>query len=247
MVSNPNMQEVVLRVFRQDPKRDKKPRYQTYRVPYRRGMTVLDALIYVKERIDPTLSIRFSCRMASCGSCGMMINGLPRLACFTQITELRTNFVLVQPLNNFPLIKDLVTDFKDFFQKHRAMKPYLIRVDVEEQENPREQYRQSDRDLEKYIQFTYCIKCGLCYSACPVVATDKEFPGPHALAQLYRYYIDTRDEAVEERLKIVDNTHGIWRCHFADSCSQVCPKGVDPALAIQLLRREVLFGPSKRG
>ncbi|HID04708.1 MAG TPA: succinate dehydrogenase iron-sulfur subunit [Candidatus Caldiarchaeum subterraneum] len=240
------LKEVTLRVFRQDPKREKKHRYQTYKVPYRRGLTVLDSLIYIKENLDPTLSIRYSCRMASCGSCGMMINGLPRLACFTQVTELKTETITVEPLRSFPLIKDLVTSFDDFFKKHHLMLPYLIRRDAEEQENPTHQYLQTDEELERYIQFTYCIRCGLCYAACPVTATDRNFPGPMALAQLYRYYADTRDEGGEERLKVIDNTHGIWRCHFADSCSQVCPKGVDPALAIQLLRRAVMFNNRKR-
>ncbi len=237
--------EVLLRVYRYNPSNSGKPHYQNYRVPTFRGMTVLDALIYIKENLDPTLSIRYSCRMASCGSCGMTINGLPRLACFTQISELKSKYILVQPLRNLPVIKDLVADLDEFFNKHRLVKPYLIRRDVEEQENPREQYRQSDEELERYVQFAYCIKCALCYSACPVVSTDKNFPGPQALAQLYRYYIDTRDEASEERIRIVNNAHGIWRCHFADSCSQVCPKGVDPALAIQLMRREMMFGPSR--
>ena len=238
--------EVTFKVFRHDPRNGGKPRYQTYTVPFRRGLTVLDSLIYIKENLDQTLSIRYSCRMASCGSCGMVINGLPRLACFTQVTELRSNVIVVEPLRHFPLIKDLVTDFSEFFKKHRLMMPYLIRRDTKEQENPTTQYLQKDEELERYIQFTYCIRCGLCYAACPVAATDRNFPGPMALAQLYRYYADTRDEGRSERLKVVDNVHGIWRCHFADSCSQVCPKGVDPALAIQLLRRELLIGPSKR-
>ncbi len=234
--------EVIFKVFRYDPSRDREGRFQTYKVPLVKGLTVLDALIYIKENLDPTLSMRYSCRMASCGSCGMTINGLPRLACYTQVRELNSKVVVVEPLANFPKLRDLATDFDGFFAKHRAMKPYLIRRDREEQENPRDQYRQSDEELLQYLQFAYCIKCGLCYAACPVAATDKEFPGPQALAQLYRYYADSRDQAEGERLEIVDNSHGIWRCHFAASCSYVCPKGVDPALAIQLLRKALLFG-----
>ena len=196
----------------------------------------------MKEKLDPTLSIRFSCRMATCGSCGMMINGLPRLACYTLVSQLKSKTITVQPLNNFPVVKDLVADFTDFFGKHRAMKPYLLRIDTYEQEKSNISYRQTDEELLKYIQFAYCIRCGLCYAACPVVATDKRFPGPQALSQLYRYYIDSRDEGGGERLEVVSDSHGVLRCHFAGSCSQVCPKGVDPALAIQLLRRELLFG-----
>lgn len=204
-------------------------------------MTVLQGLLYIKEKLEPTLSIRFSCRMATCGSCGMMINGLPRLACYTLIQELKSRTIVVEPLRNFPIIKDLVTDFEEFFEKHRAVKPYLIRVDTYEQEKSNISYLQSDEELERYVQFAYCIKCGLCYAACPIVATDKTFLGPQALAQAYRYYADSRDEGGVDRLKPFADGWSLLRCHFADSCSKVCPKGVDPALAIQLLRREVLL------
>jgi succinate dehydrogenase / fumarate reductase iron-sulfur subunit len=233
--------KVVFTVFRHDPSAGGKPRYVSYEVPYRRGMTVLDGLLYIKERIDHTLAIRYSCRMGICGSCGMKVNGLPRLACFTQVSELGRT-IKVEPLPNHPLVRDLVTDFSTFFAKHKSVKPWLIRRDVEEQENPTGQYLQSDAELERYIQFSYCISCGLCYSACPVVTALPDFPGPQALAWLYRFYADTRDQGEKERLEIVNKARGIWRCHFAGSCSQVCPKGVDPALAIQLLRRAVIRG-----
>ncbi len=235
------MQEVRFRVFRYDPDKDGRRSYQTYTVPTFKGMTVLQGLLHIKEKIDPTLSIRFSCRMATCGSCGMMINGLPRLACYTLIEELKTRTITVEPLRNFPIIKDLVTDFEEFFNKHRWVKPYLIRLDTYEQEKSNVSYRQSDEELEHYIQFAYCIKCGLCYAACPVTATDKEFLGPQALAQAYRYYADSRDEGGVDRLRPLAEGSRLLRCHFAGSCSKVCPKGVDPALAIQLLRREVLL------
>ncbi|MDW8041378.1 MAG: succinate dehydrogenase iron-sulfur subunit [Nitrososphaerota archaeon] len=228
-------------VYRFDPSTDSKKRYETYEVPYWNGMTVLDGLLYIKERIDHTLAIRYSCRMGICGSCGMTVNGLPKLACYTQVKEVGMN-LKVEPLRNHPLVRDLVTDFADFFQKHRSVRPWLIRKDIEEQENPTSQYLQSDAELERYVQFSYCISCGLCYAACPVVAALPEFPGPQSLAFLYRYLADSRDQSRSERLRMVDEFSGIWRCHFAGSCSQVCPKGVDPALAIQLLRREMIRG-----
>jgi len=233
--------EITFKVFRYDPAKDGGKHYQTYKVPLRRGMTVLQGLLYIKERLDPTLAIRFSCRMATCGSCGMMVNGLPRLACYTLIEDLKKQTVVVEPLRNYPVIRDLVADFSEFFEKHRWVKPYLIRIDTYTQEKSNTSYLQSDEELERYIQFAYCIKCGLCYAACPVVASDKEFLGPQALAQLYRYLADSRDEGTAERLKSVADGHKLLRCHFAGSCSKVCPKGVDPALAIQLLRREVLL------
>ncbi len=235
------MDQVSFKVLRYDPDKDRRKRFQTYVVPFGRGTTVLQGLLYIKEKIDPTLSIRFSCRMATCGSCGMMINGLPRLACYTLIQELKTKTIIVEPLRNFPIIKDLVVDFDEFFQKHKLVKPYLIRIDIYEQEKSNISYLQSEEELDKYLQFAYCIRCGLCYAACPVVATDKLFLGPQALTQLYRYYADSRDEGGNDRLIPVSDGHSLLRCHFAASCSQVCPKGVDPALAIQLLRREVLL------
>ncbi|MEN3047752.1 MAG: succinate dehydrogenase iron-sulfur subunit [Candidatus Caldarchaeales archaeon] len=233
------MRSVRLTVYRFDPTSGERPRYATYEVPYRSGMTVLDTLLYVKERLDHTLAVRYSCRMGICGSCGMTVNGLPRLACYTQVKEVGRR-IKVEPLKNHPLVRDLVTDFTDFFRKHKSVKPWLIRTDREEQESPTKQYTQSDAELERYIQFSYCIACGLCYAACPVVTALPEFPGPQALASLYRFLADTRDHGRKERLRIVDEAVGLWRCHFAGSCSQVCPKGVDPALAIQLLRREAI-------
>ncbi|MER3602051.1 MAG: succinate dehydrogenase iron-sulfur subunit [Nitrososphaerota archaeon] len=233
-----------LRVYRHDPSSGRGPSYALYEVPLKRGMTVLDALLYVKERLDPTLALRFSCRMAICGSCGMAIDGLPRLACVTQVQELGDREILVEPLPHFPLIRDLVTDFSDFFEKHRRMKPYLIRQDAEEQERAERPYLQTEEELLRYVQFAYCISCGLCYAACPVPGTDELYPGPQALAQLYRYMADSRDQG-RRRWEVADDQHGLWRCHFAGSCSLVCPKGVDPALAIQLLRRVALKGADK--
>jgi len=235
------LKEAKFKVFRFNPEGDGRRNFQTYTVPVSRGMTVLQGLLYIKEKLDQTLSIRFSCRMATCGSCGMMINGLPRLACYTLVDELKSRTIVVEPLRNFPVIKDLVTDFGEFFNKHRLVKPYLIRIDAHEQERSNTSYTQSEEEVEKFLQFAYCIKCGLCYAACPVVATDKSFLGPQALAQAYRYLADSRDEGGGERLQPLGNGHSLLRCHFAASCSQVCPKGVDPALAIQLLRRELFL------
>lgn len=170
-------------------------------------------------------------------------------ACYTKISDLTNNStVTCEPLVNFPHIRDLVTDFSQFFHHHKNMKPYTIQNESADiSDMPRlSEFKQSPEDIDKYLQFSYCIKCGLCYSACPVVATDVKFPGPQALAQAYRYFIDTRDNAAKERMNIVDNKHGIWRCHFAGSCSAVCPKGVDPALGIQLFRGYLMGFSSKK-
>jgi len=238
--------EVKLVVQRFDPFKDVKPRMMEYAVPKREGMTVLDALLYARDYLDHSIALRFSCRQASCGSCGMKINGRPRLACYTQVAELGGDKVVAQPMDSFAIIKDLVTDLESFFEKHREVLPHLIRADTQEMEKPSGEYAMKPEELEKVLQFTYCIKCGLCTSSCPTVATDSMFPGPQALAQAYRYIADPRDEGGEKRLELLDGIHGVWRCHFAGSCSFVCPKGVDPALGIQLLKRHVMSGKAPR-
>jgi len=219
--------------------------YDSFEVPVQRWTTVLDALLYAKHYLDSSIAIRYSCRMASCGSCGMKINGIPRLACYTKISEMDADTITCEPLPNFPHIRDLVTDFSQFFEHHKEMMPFTQNANADIVDKTKmSEFQQSPEDVDRYLQFSYCIKCGLCYSACPTVATDTRFPGPQALAQAYRYYADSRDDAPKTRLRIVDDRHGIWRCHFAGSCSAVCPKGVDPALGIQLLRGH-LMGFSK--
>ncbi|HEY7734934.1 MAG TPA: succinate dehydrogenase iron-sulfur subunit [Nitrososphaera sp.] len=232
---------VVLKVFRANRSAGENPHFDSIEVPVQRWTTVLDALLYAKQYKDSSIGIRYSCRMASCGSCGMKINGIPRLACYTKVSELEGSSITVEPLANFPHLRDLVTDFTQFFARHKEMQPY-IRNDGSDmkQTDGLTEYVQTPEDLDKFLQFSYCIKCGLCYSACPTVATDTKFPGPQALSQAYRYFSDNRDTATKERMDIVDDKHGIWRCHFAGSCSSVCPKGVDPALGIQLLRGHLL-------
>jgi succinate dehydrogenase / fumarate reductase iron-sulfur subunit len=243
------MSDVRLVVQRFEPFSDSKPKLVEYAIPRREGMTVLDALLYARDYLDHSIALRFSCRQASCGSCGMKINGRPRLACYTQVDELKGEKVLAQPMDNFAIIKDLVTDLDSFFAKHKELTPNLVRSDSAEAEDPTAEYLMSPEELERVQQFTYCIKCGLCTSSCPTVATDMKFPGPQALAQAYRYTVDVRDEGGALRIEAVDTPHGIWRCHFAGSCSAVCPKGVDPALGIQLLKRHVMSGkaPRKQG
>ena len=232
---------VVLRVYRSNKANGDMARFDKFDVPTQRWTTVLDALLYAKAYKDTSIGIRYSCRMASCGSCGMKINGRPRLACYTNISELESDVISCEPLSNFPLIRDLVTDFSQFFRHHQSVQPYIINQNTDLRDSSDlSEFIQGPRDVDEYLQFSYCIKCGLCYSACPTVATDMKFPGPQALAQAYRYSADTRDIGSREDLKTIDDKHGIWRCHFAGSCSNVCPKGVDPALGIQLLRGHLM-------
>jgi succinate dehydrogenase / fumarate reductase, iron-sulfur subunit len=230
---------VTFNIQRYNPEKDKKPHFQKFAVPTKRGTTVLDGLLYIKENLDSALAFRTSCRMGICGSCGMLINNYPRLACQTQIEEVSTTVITLKPLSNSAIIKDLAVDLMPMFSKHKSLKPFILRQDEEEMSSPSSEYRQLPDDVEAYEQFSYCIKCGICVAACPTSASDANFLGPQALGQCYRYCADSRDEGTKERLKLAEATHGAWRCHLAGACSEACPKGVDPALAIQLLKRKM--------
>ena len=230
---------ITLRISKFNPNEDASPTFAEFRVPVQKWTTVLEAILYVKQNLDHSVAVRYSCRQASCGSCGMRINGYPRLACHTKISELDSDVVTVEPMYNFPIIRDLAVDMTQMFATHKKMKPYVINEESELAPGKKE-FLQTPKDVEEYLQFSYCIKCGLCNSGCPTMATDKSFIGPQGLAQAYRYVADNRDKGKKDRLKIVDESHGIWRCHFAGTCSHVCPKGVDPAMAIQLLRGYLL-------
>jgi succinate dehydrogenase / fumarate reductase iron-sulfur subunit len=179
--------------------------------------------------------------MGICGSCGMLINGLPRLACNTQVSELGSAVVAVSPLPNFEIIRDLVPDLLPMFKIHQELKPFLIREEPQEQDGPSGELVQSPEELERYLQFSYCIKCGCCMAACPTMATDREYAGPMPLAQAHRYNADSRDGGFGARREKLSGERGPWRCHFAGECSRVCPKGVDPARAIQLMKRALVL------
>ncbi|PSN83077.1 succinate dehydrogenase iron-sulfur subunit [Candidatus Marsarchaeota G2 archaeon ECH_B_SAG-G16] len=212
---------------------------KTYEVEVDRFTTVLSMLLEIKQWQDPTLSIRYSCRMGICGSCAMVVNGKPTLACETNVFSLAASDLTVEPMRGHPVLRDLVTDFEDFFERHKSVSPWLIRKDIEEKFRAEKEYTQTRTELDYYLPFSYCIKCGLCVDACPVVNTNPKFVGPQALSQAYRYYADSRDEGLTQRLESLDSLEGVWGCEFAGSCSRVCPKGVDPALAIQLLKAEI--------
>ncbi len=232
--------QITFRIQRYDPEKDSVPHFQEFIVPSSRGTTVLDGLIYIKENLDGTLVFRSSCRMSICGSCAVVVNNYPHLACHTQIDEFHANRLTVQPLANLPIVKDLVSSLDPMFDNHRLIKPYLIRHDTEEVKKPTAEFVQLPHELNEFMQFTDCVKCGICVAACPTSASDKLFLGPQAMAQCYRYCRDSRDEGEQERLPIVSAAHGVWQCHLAGACSEACPKGLDPALAIQLLKRRLI-------
>ena len=216
-------------VTRFDPDRDQVPKTQSYEVPVESDWKVLDALNYIKDHVDPTLSHRWSCRMAVCGSCGMLVNGEPKLTCKVALSDYGDT-VEVAPLSNFPVIRDLVVEMDGFMEKFQSVKPWIIRAkELAAEDGP---VRQSPEQLEEFKQFSMCINCMLCYAACPVVANEPEFLGPAAIALGHRYNVDSRDEGADERNRIFRGEGTVFSCSFANECSEVCPKNVDPAAAV---------------
>jgi succinate dehydrogenase / fumarate reductase iron-sulfur subunit len=220
---------------------DTKHQWKRYQVNTHAGMTVLEGLHQIQEQQDATLSWRYSCRMGICGSCAMIINGSPGLACNTQIRDVNASTVRLQSLFNFPVVKDLVPDLTAMFEKHSGLNTYLVRHDTLETEALKSELAQSPEELMQYLQFSHCTKCGACMAACPTVAIDRDFLGPMPLTAAHRYNVDSRDDGFEERKSKIGALHGAFNCHYAAECSSVCPKGVDPARAIQLMKRDLIL------
>ncbi|MCZ6785349.1 MAG: succinate dehydrogenase iron-sulfur subunit [Proteobacteria bacterium] len=216
-------------ITRFDPDVDAVPRTQEYEIPVQPDWKVLDAVNFIKDEVDGTLSHRWSCRMAVCGSCGMMVNGEPKLTCKVALSDYGDE-LLIEPLANFPVVRDLVVEMEGFMDKFKSVKPWIItakEMAAEEGTN-----RQSPAELEVFKQFSMCINCMLCYSACPVVANEPEFLGPAAIALGHRYNMDSRDEGQAERNEIFRGEGTVFSCSYANECSEVCPKNVDPAAAV---------------
>ena len=230
---------ITLSVTRFDPERGDEPRLQSYEVPYQDDMVVLDALNWIKTHVDGSLNYRWSCRMGICGSCGMNVNGRQKLGCSAFLRDYLPGPIVVEPLPNFPVLRDLVIDMDSFLEKLQWVKPWIIRDQTAL--GPGE-HRQTPAQVEEYRQFSMCINCMLCYSACPVIAIEPSFIGPAAIALARRYDLDSRDHAGEERLRTITGHDGIWDCSFVGECSAVCPKDVDPAKAIQQTKFESTMG-----
>ncbi len=228
----------VLRRFNSETRKFDRTTYKTRATD---RTTILGALLDIKDYQDNTVSVRCNCRMGICGSCGMVVNGKPVLACETSVLNVAENgAVEVAPMLGHPLLKDMVDDFDDFFERHKSVEPHLYRKDVKEKYAAKSEYKQSKDELDKFLPYSYCIMCGLCLDACPVVNSNPNFIGPQALSQTYRYYADSRDQRGKKRLFDADTMDGAWGCEFSGSCSKACPKGVDPASAIQLLKGDLM-------
>lgn len=222
---------ITLDVFRFQPERDGKTTFQKFDVPYHDHWVVLDALNWIKDEVDGTLTYRWSCRMGVCGSCGMMVNGVPKLTCAAFLKDYYPAPIRVEPLAYFPVERDLVIDIEGFLGKLKSITPWLVR----KEEKPLEEgeYLQSPNELASFKQYSMCINCLLCYAACPVVGAEEDFIGPAAMALAQRYNLDNRDQGAHLRADAMASEEGSWGCTFVGECTEVCPKNVDPAGAIQ--------------
>lgn len=221
---------IEIECLRYDPQTDTEPYFRSYQVPFSDGMSVLEGLQYIKDYLDGSLTFRWSCRMAICGSCGQMINGIPQLSCHTFLRDYFPNKLRVEPLNHFPVIRDLVIDQTDFLDKLESVKPYLI--PKEDKPLVEGAHRQTPQQMSRYYAYSQCINCLLCYAACPQYGLDTSFTGPAALALLHRYNADSRDQGWTARSDVINAEEGVWACTLVGYCSEVCPKAVDPAHAI---------------
>ncbi len=223
--------QIKLQVARYRPEQESESVFDEFEVPCPNDWVVLDGLNHIKDQLDGTLSYRWSCRMGICGSCGMTVNGEPKLTCATFLTDYAPGPVRVEPLRNFPVIRDLIVDLGDFMQKLVRVKPWIVRA--AEKPLSSGEYLQTPEEMDEYKQFSMCINCMLCYSACPIYGLDPKFIGPAAIALAQRYNLDSRDEGAAERLEVLSDHEGIWGCTFVGECTKVCPKNVNPAGAIQ--------------
>lgn len=226
----PEQRSIRFEVLRYDPADGAEPHTQTYEVPFTDDMSVLQGLQYIKDHLDGSLTFRWSCRMAICGSCGVMVDGVPKLGCRTFVREYYPGPVRVEALSHFPIERDLVVDAGDFMDKLTRIKPWI----VPRSPKPVEQgeHLQTPAELERYEQFSHCINCMLCYAACPQYGLDPKFLGPGLTALLHRYNSDSRDGAKAARMELVHSEEGVWSCTAVGYCSEVCPKAVDPANAV---------------
>lgn len=227
--------------------------YDTYEVPHEEGQTVLDALFHIQENIDDSLSFRYSCRGAVCGSCAMLIDKDPRLACRTQVEKVKEEkselehyealdegeqkseeHILVEPLPHLEVEKDLIVDMEKFYENYEKIEPYL-----KSEEEPEKEHLMNPDKVSELEEYTNCILCASCFGSCPVNGENEDYFGPAALAKLYRFHLDPREDEDEDRLELADEENGWWACDFYTNCREVCPKGVPPNFGIGKARQEL--------
>jgi succinate dehydrogenase / fumarate reductase iron-sulfur subunit len=222
------------RIYRWDPDTGENPRLDTYHVDLDDcGPMVLDAVIWIKNKIDPTLTFRRSCREGICGSCAFNIDGTNTLACIKGIDDVK-GAVKIYPLPHMPVVKDLVPDLTHWYAQHASIKPWL----ETKTPAPAEEWRQSPEDRAKLDGLYECVMCACCSTACPSYWWNGDrYLGPATLLHAYRWIIDSRDEATPERLDQLEDPFKLYRCHTIMNCASACPKGLNPARAIAEIKQ----------
>jgi succinate dehydrogenase / fumarate reductase iron-sulfur subunit len=231
--------QVDLRVLRYDPERDAKPHWERYTVQSEPMDRVLDLLHRIKWEADGTLTFRRSCAHGVCGSDAMLINGRNRLACKIRVDQLGSR-ISVAPLPGMPVIKDLVVDMDDFFAKYRSVMPYLVATD---EPPPDAERLQTQDDRERFDDTTKCILCAACTSSCPSFWAQKSYVGPAAIVNAHRFIFDSRDDHADERLEILADQDGVWRCRTIFNCVDACPRGINITRAILEVSSAVVERP----
>ncbi len=235
------------KVYRYDPDDGENPRVDTYEIDVANVSMVLDALLKIKNEVDPTIAFRRSCREGVCGSCAMNINGANTLACTKGMDECGSGDIAIYPLPHQPVIKDLVTDLTNFFRQHAYIEPFL----QADNEGRKTEFIQSPDDRKKLDGLYECIMCACCSTSCPSYwwngdkQGEEEYLGPAALLQAYRWVADSRDEERNKRLDMIEDEFKLYRCHTIMNCAQVCPKGLNPAEAIAELKKMMVNRPAK--
>ena len=230
--------DVQLRILRFDPERDELPHWEEYAVPAEPSDRVLDLLHHVKWYQDGTLTFRRSCAHGVCGSDAMRINGKNRLACKTLLKDVNPSQpITVEPIKGLPVLKDLVVDMEPFFAAYRSVMPFLVTSGNE----PTRVRIQTQGDREPFDDTTKCILCAACTTSCPVYWGNSQYVGPAAVVNAHRFIFDSRDEATEQRLDILNQRSGVWKCRTAFNCSEACPRGIKVTQAIEEVKRAILF------
>jgi len=222
------------KIYRYDPDSGENPRYDHFEIDLDAcGPMVLDALIKIKNEIDPTLTFRRSCREGICGSCAMNIDGANHLACIYGLDEIKGD-VRIYPLPHMAVVKDLVPDLTHFYAQHASIMPWL----ETSSNTPQKEWRQSIEDREKLDGLYECVMCASCSTACPSYWWNSDrYLGPAALLHAYRWIVDSRDEATGERLDGLEDPFKLYRCHTIMNCTKTCPKGLNPAKAIAEIKK----------
>lgn len=229
--------QVTLKIKRYDPETNRKPAFKSYAAEVEPTDRVLDALNYVKWNLDGTLAYRRSCAHGICGSDGMIINGVNRLACKTLIQDVGKNIKL-EPLAGFSVLKDLIVDMEPFFEQYRSILPYLINDDAP----PIKERLQSPKDREVFDDTTKCILCASCTTSCPIFWSTPSYVGPAAIVNAHRFIFDSRDQAASDRLDILNTRSGVWRCRTIFNCTEACPREIEVTKAIEEVKRAILYG-----